>query len=101
MQEELDSLTGTTRENLTGARVIRAFGMERGEREKFALHNDALYRRQLFAGRISALMNPLTFVILNGGIILLLYTSGVRVSEGGLTVGQTVALYNYMTQILV
>ena len=101
VQEELDSLTGTTRENLTGARVIRAFGMERGEREKFALHNDALYRRQLFAGRISALMNPLTFVILNGGIILLLYTSGVRVSEGGLTVGQTVALYNYMTQILV
>ncbi|MBE6726309.1 MAG: ABC transporter ATP-binding protein [Ruminococcaceae bacterium] len=101
VQEELDSLTGTTRENLTGARVIRAFGMERGEREKFASHNDALYRRQLFAGRISALMNPLTFVILNGGIILLLYTSGVRVSEGGLTVGQTVALYNYMTQILV
>ena len=101
VQEELDSLTGATRENLAGARVIRAFGMEEGEREKFASHNDALYRRQLFAGRISALMNPLTFVILNGGIILLLHTSGVRVNEGGLTVGQTVALYNYMTQILV
>jgi len=101
VQGELDALTGSTRENLAGARVIRAFGMEEGEREKFASHNDALYRRQLFAGRISALMNPLTFVILNGGIILLLYTSGVRVNDGGLTVGKTVALYNYMTQILV
>ena len=101
VQGELDALTGATRENLAGARVIRAFGMEDGEREKFAAHNDALYRRQLFAGRISALMNPLTFVILNGGVILLLYTSGVRVNDGGLTVGKTVALYNYMTQILV
>ena len=101
VQAELDAITGTTRENLSGARVIRAFRMEEGEREKFASHNDALYRRQLFAGRISALMNPLTFVILNVGILLLLRTSGIRVNEGGLTTGQTVALYNYMTQILV
>ena len=101
VQEELDALTGTTRENLSGARVIRAFRMEESEREKFASHNDALYRRQLFAGRISALMNPLTFVILNAGIILLLWTSGVRVNTGALTTGQAVALYNYMTQILV
>lgn len=101
VQSELDAITGTTRENLSGARVIRAFRMEESERDKFASHNDALYRRQLFAGRISALMNPLTFVILNTGIILLLRTSGIRVNAGGLTTGQTVALYNYMTQILV
>ncbi len=101
VQGELDSLTGSTRENLAGARVIRAFRMEEGERGKFSSHNDALYRRQLFAGRISALTNPMTFVILNAGIILLLWTSGLRVNEGVLTVGQTVALYNYMTQILV
>ena len=101
VQGELDSLTGTTRENLAGARVVRAFRMEEREREKFASHNDALYKRQTFAGRISALMNPMTFVILNAGIILLLYSSGRRVNDGGLTVGQTVALYNYMTQILV
>jgi ABC-type multidrug transport system fused ATPase/permease subunit len=75
--------------------------MESGEREKFASHSDTLYRRQLTAGRISALMNPLTFVILNVGIILLLNTSGIRVNAGALTTGQTVALYNYMTQILV
>ncbi|MBR4896420.1 MAG: ABC transporter ATP-binding protein [Clostridia bacterium] len=101
VQSELDALTGTTRENLSGARVIRAFRMESGEREKFASHSDTLYRRQLTAGRISALMNPLTFVILNVGIILLLRTSGIRVNAGVLTTGQTVALYNYMTQILV
>jgi ABC-type multidrug transport system fused ATPase/permease subunit len=101
VQGELDSLTGTTRENLAGARVVRAFRMEEREREKFASHNDALYKRQTYAGRISALMNPMTFIILNAGIILLLYFSGRRVNEGGLTVGQTVALYNYMTQILV
>ncbi|MBQ4354460.1 MAG: ABC transporter ATP-binding protein, partial [Clostridia bacterium] len=94
-------ITGTTRENLAGARVIRAFRMEDDERVKFAEHNNALNRRQQFAGQISALMNPLTFVILNAGIILLLAVSGAKVEIGELTTGQVVALYNYMTQILV
>jgi len=101
VQGELDSITGTTRENLTGARVIRAFRMEDDEQQKFAHHNNELNRRQQFAGQISALMNPLTFVILNAGIIVLLYTSGIKVEAGNLTTGQAVALYNYMTQILV
>ncbi len=101
VQGELDSITGTTRENLAGARVIRAFRMEDTEREKFAEHNNALKKSQKFAGWISALMNPLTFVILNFGIVILLYYSGVQVSAGALTGGQVVALYNYMTQILV
>lgn len=101
VQSSLDSLTGTTRENLAGTRVIRAFGMEDGERAKFADYNEELNHRQQFAGKISALMNPLTLVILNLGIVLLLYYSGVNVNTGNLTTGQTVALYNYMTQILV
>ena len=101
VQNELDSLTGTTRENLSGARVIRAFGMEDSEREKFASHNEMLNKRQQVAGQSSALMNPMTFVILNAGIIVLLYVSGAKVNTGSLTTGEAVALYNYMTQILV
>ncbi len=101
VQSSLDSITGTTRENLSGARVIRAFGMENGEREKFAAYNNELNKRQQFAGKISALMNPLTLVILNFGIVILLQYSGISVDSGKLTTGQAVALYNYMTQILV
>ena len=101
VQGKLDELTGTTRENLTGARVIRAFGMEASERAKFADSNDALNRAEQRAGRISALMNPLTYVILNIGIVVLLWFAGKRVNAGTLTTGETVALYNYMTQILV
>ncbi len=101
VQGELDTITGITRESLTGARVVRAFGMEESEREKFAEHNESLSKRQRIAGRISALTNPMTFVILNAGIIILLYFSGVKVNVGELTTGQAVALYNYMTQILV
>ena len=101
VQSELDALTGTTRESLSGARVIRAFGMEDHESETFAAHNTALKQRQLFAGRISALMNPMTFVILNLGIIALLQSGGNRVMAGALLTGEVVALYNYMTQILV
>lgn len=101
VQSSLDLITGTTRENLAGARVIRAFGMENGERAKFSDYNEELNRRQQFAGKISALMNPLTLVILNLGIVILLYYSGMNVNTGNLTTGQTVALYNYMTQILV
>ncbi len=101
VQGELDTITGITRESLTGSRVIRAFGMENEEREKFAEHNDSLSKKQRFAGRISALTSPMTFVILNIGIILLLNYSGGRVDNGSITTGQAVALYNYMTQILV
>lgn len=101
VQGELDAITGITRESLTGSRVIRAFGMENEEREKFAEHNDSLSKKQRFAGRISALTSPMTFVILNIGIILLLNYSGGRVDNGSITTGQAVALYNYMTQILV
>lgn len=101
VQSELDSLTGTTRECLSGARVIRAFGMEDSEAETFGEHNVGLKKRQLFAGRISALMNPMTFVILNLGIIVLLQTGAGQVMAGTLLTGEVVALYNYMTQILV
>ncbi len=101
VQSELDALTGTTRESLSGARVIRAFGMEDSESETFEKHNTALKQRQLFAGRISALMNPMTFVILNLGIIVLLQSGGNQVMAGALLTGEVVALYNYMTQILV
>ncbi|MGN1410407.1 MAG: ABC transporter ATP-binding protein [Eubacteriales bacterium] len=101
VQGELDSITGITRESLTGSRVIRAFGMENSEREKFAGHNEELSRKQRFAGRISALTSPMTFVILNIGIIVLLYFSGIEVNTGSITTGQAVALYNYMSQILV
>lgn len=101
VQSELDALTGTTRESLSGARVIRAFGMEDSESETFEKHNTALKQRQQFAGKISALMNPMTFVILNLGIIALLQSGGNRVMTGALLTGEVVALYNYMTQILV
>ena len=95
VQSELDALTGTTRESLSGARVIRAFGMEDSESETFETHNTALKQRQLFAGRISALMNPMTFVILNLGIIVLLQAGGNQVMAGTLLTGEVVALYNY------
>lgn len=101
VQGELDTITGITRESLTGSRVIRAFGMENSEREKFAEHNGSLSKKQRFAGKISALTSPMTFVILNIGIILLLNYSGIQVNTGSITTGQAVALYNYMTQILV
>lgn len=101
VQGELDYITAATRENLTGARVIRAFQLEDEERAKFAKHNNALKKFQQFAGKISALMNPMTFVILNFGIIMLLYYSGLEVYAGTLTRGEVVALYNYMTQILI
>ena len=101
VQGELDTITGITRESLTGSRVIRAFGMENSEREKFAEHNGSLSKKQRFAGKISALTSPMTFVILNIGIILLLNYSGIQVNTGSISTGQAVALYNYMTQILV
>lgn len=101
VQRNLDQVLGTTRENLTGVRVIRAFGKEDHEIERFDGQTDALRKIQMTAARISALMNPFTYVIINGGLIVLIYTGAVRVEMGILTQGQVVALVNYMSQILV
>ena len=101
VQGALDRVLGITRENLTGVRVIRAFGQEEAETEKFDRETDALRHVQMVAARISALMNPLTYVVINGGLIALIYVGAVRVEAGILTQGQVVALVNYMSQILV
>ncbi|MGN0181461.1 MAG: ABC transporter ATP-binding protein [Candidatus Ornithomonoglobus sp.] len=100
-QKGLDGILGKTRENITGARVIRAFCMEESEISGFEEKNEALVKIQKYVGRISALMNPLTYVIINVAIIILIYSGAVRVNTGILTQGQVVALYNYMSQILV
>ena len=97
----LDRLLRRTRENLSGARVIRAFCIEESEIGKFRRENEQLTKEQKKAGRISTLMNPLTFVLINLAIILLIYNGAVLVDNGTLTQGQVVALYNYMSQILV
>lgn len=101
VQAGLDRVLGITRENLTGARVIRAFGKEKEETGKFAEANLILNKVQMFVGRISALMNPLTYVIINGAVIALIWTGALRVEAGILTQGAVVALVNYMSQILV
>lgn len=101
VQAHLDSVLGITRENLTGNRVIRAFCKEEEEIRSFTEKNETLTGIQEFVGKISALMNPLTFVILNFAIIALIYTGAIRVEAGLLTQGAVVALYNYMSQILV
>lgn len=101
VQKKLDSVTLLTRENLTGARVIRAFTNEENEVAEFKRRNTLLSSLQKGVGRISALLNPVTYVIINVAIIVLVYTGGVRVDVGDLTQGQVVALYNYMSQILV
>lgn len=101
VQGRLDKVLGITRENLTGVRVIRAFGEETHEIQKFDEETDSLKHMQEVAGRISALMNPLTYVVINGGLIVLIYTGALQVEAGILTQGQVVALVNYMSQILV
>ena len=101
VQSRLDSVLGITKENLTGARVLRAFCMEDGESQEFSRRNNSLTSIQKFTGGISAVMNPLTYVIVNLGIIWLVHTGALRVDSGMLTQGAVVALYNYMTQILV
>lgn len=101
VQAALDKVLGITRENLTGSRVIRAFNKEQDEIEHFHENNEALTRIQLYVGKISALMNPLTYIIINGAIIALLWTGAVRVENGYITQGAVVALVNYMSQILV
>ena len=101
VQEKLDTVTRATRENLTGARVIRAFGREEHEIEAFRLNNDSFAALQQHVGAISGLMNPLTYLIVNLATAALIYTGAVRVDIGALTQGQVVALLNYMSQILV
>lgn len=101
VQSGLDTILGTTRENLTGVRVIRAFHQEQAEYNKFLAENEELTSLQKFAGKKSGLTNPLTFIIINFAILVLIHTGAVRVSLGTLSQGQVVALYNYMSQILV
>lgn len=100
-QAKLDKVTLSARENLTGARVLRAFCKEEDERTLFSERNGELTQSQKFVGRISALMNPLTYVILNAAVIALLYAGAIRVNAGNLSQGNVIALYNLMTQILV
>ncbi len=101
VQAGLDRVLGRTRENLTGARVIRAFNREDEETEAFREENQALTRMQMFVGRFSASMNPITYVIVNCAVIVLIWTGALQVDAGILTQGQVVALVNYMSQILV
>ena len=101
IQSQLDNILDITRDNLMGVRVIRAFCKEQTEIEQFKNSNLLLTKSQRFAGRISALMNPLTFIIINFAVIILIHTGAVQVNSGRLTQGEVVALYNYMSQILV
>ena len=101
IQGGLDTLLRLTRENHTGVRVIRAFGLEEQEKKNFHKHNDELMNLQKFVGGVSALMNPVTFAILNLSVAYLIYRGAIYVNSGELTQGQVVALYNYMSQILV
>ena len=101
VQGALDMVLGITRQNLTGVRVIRAFNKEQSEIENFDEKNAVLTGLQKFVGKISALMNPVTFIIVNGAIAALIWTGAIRVDAGILTQGQVVALVNYMSQILV
>ena len=101
VQGKLDAVTSATRQNLAGVRVLRAFCKEEAEVASFENQTDELTRHQLSAGRISALMNPVTYVVINTAVVLLIYVGAVRVDAGILTQGQVVALYNYMSQILV
>ena len=101
VQSRLDQVLGITRENLTGVRVIRAFHQEAKEADRFRENNEALSAMQIFVGKISACMNPVTYVIVNGAIIALIYTGAVQVNIGNLSQGEVVAIINYMNQILV
>lgn len=100
VQKQTDEVLSVTRENLKGTRVIRAFNRQESEKKKFAGENDKLVSMQIFVGRISALLNPLTCVVVNVAVIVLLFAGGKEVNTGMLTQGQVVALVNYMLQIL-
>jgi ABC-type multidrug transport system fused ATPase/permease subunit len=101
VQSHLDNITSKTRENLSGARMLRALCKENSETAEFNDCNALLSRSQRFAGRVSALMNPLTFVIINLAIALLVYKGGVKVEHGGMSNAQVIVIYNYMSSILV
>ena len=101
VQEGLDKVTGSTRQNLAGVRVLRAFCMEEAETEEFCENTKELAKRQRFAARISGLMNPITLVMVNLAVVLLVKIGAVKVYDGILTQGLVIALYNYMSQILV
>ncbi len=101
VQEKLDMVLGITRENLTGVRVIRAFCKEQEETEEFIRRNEALTKTQKYVGRVSSLMNPVTYIIINLAIAYLIWIGALQVQRGILTQGAVVALYNYMSQILV
>ena len=101
VQIALDKVLGKTRENLSGIRVIRAFNREEDEKADFYVKNEELNKVQVFVGRFSALMNPVTYLIVNGAILYLIWTGALQVEMGALQQGQVVALVNYMSQILV
>ena len=101
VQGGVDKILSRTRENLSGARVIRAFGKEDDELQTYRRENEALTSAQKRAGHVSALLNPLTYVIINLGIIFLIYVGAIRTDTGDLTQGEVLALYNYMSQILI
>lgn len=100
VQQTLDRVLLKTRENLTGIRVVRAFAREGKEKQQFHQETDTLYQKQIFVGKISALLNPLTYMIVNLGVIAILYFGGLQVNAGELTQGEVIALINYMFQIL-
>ena len=101
VQGGVDKILTRTRENLSGARVVRAFAKEEDEIDGFKRENEALNHTQKYVGKISALLNPLTYILINFGIIFLIYVGALRIDAGDLTQGQLIALYNYMSQILV
>ena len=101
VQSRLDKVVSTSRDNLSGIRVIRAFGKEESEKDKFHSYTNTLNNAQRFVGRISAIMNPATYVLVNAAIVVLIYSGALRVELGELTQGQVIALYNYMSQILI
>lgn len=101
VQKQVDGVLKSTRENLLGIRVIRAFNRQRSEEENFRVQSGQLYNKQIHVGKISALLNPLTYMIINFGIIAILWSGGKQVDLGYLTQGQIIALINYMSQILV
>lgn len=101
VQSRLDGVMSTSRQNLGGARVIRAFGLEEREKARFHRQTGELNKAQLFVGRISAIMNPATYAIVNISIAILIWNGALQVNHGTLTQGQVIALYNYMSQILI
>ena len=101
VQSRLEDVTSATRQNFSGVRVLRAFNKEESQVREFKKKTEELNRVQIFAGRISALLNPITFVVINVGIILLVHQGALKVHQGLLTQGMVIALYNYMSQILV